>query len=81
MMYRGMGYAAVVIGFLLMLAMTLLILGGIGWSLLTLLKTDNPDGEVTGDAGETDPYDAGWASPDGPHADAQRVGRHVRKGA
>lgn len=84
-MYRGMGFAAVVVGFLFMLGVTLVILGGIGWSILALLKSDDPDGEVTDDdgdegGGDLDPYDACYASPDGAHADAHRVGRHLRKG-
>ena len=84
-MYRGMGFSAVVIGFIFMLGVTLVILGGIGWSILALLKSDDPDGEVTDDDGEPDggdldPYDAGYASHDGAHADAHRVGRHLRKG-
>ena len=80
-MYRGMGYAAVVVGFVMMLGICLAALYGVWYAVLALLKSDDPDGEVTGDGGETDPYDAGWASPDGPHANAGRVGRHVKKGA
>ena len=80
-MYRGMGFAAVAIGFLFFLGVVLLLLGGIGWSILALMKNDEPDREVTDNAGEQDPYDAGYPTADGAHANAHRVGRHVRKGA
>ena len=81
-MYNGMGAAAWVCGFLILLGGCLILIGVVGCAVLTLLKSDDPDGEeANGDGERVDPFDAGYPTADGAHANARRVGRHVGKGA
>lgn len=52
-MYRGMGAAAVVIGFLLMLGFTLLVIGVIGYVVMAIVGADDEEeGEESGAAEE-----------------------------
>ena len=61
-MYRGMGYAAVVIGFLLMLGFTLLVIGVIGYVVMAIVGAD--DEEEEGEEGGAAEEYTGVRAPD-----------------
>lgn len=73
-MYSGMGAAAWAWGFMVILGIGLLVLGTVGYLVLALLKSDEPEGEEgKDDDGDADPFDL--------PPDAPRMGKHLRKGA
>lgn len=74
-MYQGMGAAAWLCGFLFLLGLALVLIGGVGYAVLALLRSDTDGEEAGSDAGDedADPYDIpGAVAP---------VGKHLRKGA